>query len=203
MSDLASTRGRYNGEGPPQSTDARLADLERHRDALENALEEMSANQQLHVNDSDGDAPPPSTPMAVAEAPQPVFANLQAWVEGMFAPTFCHRLGSVHWCAAWWEHEEALLRLEALWRTWETMRLQPADGLARWLRDFLDPQLGMLLAERGPFTACDGENHHPAPPLPVLPAPPGHYCAVDHRGAVDRQDGVDQHRAVSHRQGEP
>ena len=42
------------------------------------------------------------------------------------------------WCPEWWRHAEAPSRLEALWRAWEHLRLDPATGMSVWFRDHAD-----------------------------------------------------------------
>jgi hypothetical protein len=59
----------------------------------------------------------------------------------------------------WVEHAEAVLRLEALWRSWETLRLDPNLGMATWLTNFLDPQLAALTAPQGTFAKCSPDRH--------------------------------------------
>src|SRR5664280_1675862 len=64
---------------------------------------------------ADSLAPPPAPP-----TPQPPQYTLTEWVEHIYANTFIRRLGQTQrWCASWWAHAEAIVRLEALWRTWE------------------------------------------------------------------------------------
>ncbi|MFP5376538.1 MAG: DUF4913 domain-containing protein [Acidimicrobiia bacterium] len=102
----------------------------------------------------------------------PYFADVHAWVEQLFVPTFARRVGSrLRWCAQWWDHAEALLRLEALWRSWEALRLDPTLGIATWLRDYLDPQLAALMNPDGPFQGCDDTTHYPPAPLPSAARP--------------------------------
>src|SRR5664280_721364 len=49
--------------------------------------------------------------------------TLEDWVTEFFAPTFCRSISpGVRWCAQWWDHAEAISRLEALWRSWEVLR---------------------------------------------------------------------------------
>jgi hypothetical protein len=67
--------------------------------------------------------------------------------------------GEFRWCPQWWRHPEAVTRLTALWRAWEVFRLEPATGIADWLRDHLDHQLPILLGPRGPFFQCDRREH--------------------------------------------
>jgi hypothetical protein len=65
--------------------------------------------------------------------------NVEEWVREVFAPVFSRSIGGpVKWCAQWWAHGEAVLRLEALWRSWEIHRLDPGRRMATWLRDFAD-----------------------------------------------------------------
>lgn len=146
-------------------SDVDAADLDARLRRLEETVEDLG--------DALAATPPTPTPGKPA-APEPVFPTLDAWVAGWFTPTFGRRLGAARWCATWWRHPEAVVRLEALWRTWEVLRLDPAFGMATWLREHFDPQRAVLFGEDGPFQACDGDAaHHPPPPLPVQPAPSG------------------------------
>ncbi|MDF9749621.1 DUF4913 domain-containing protein [Arthrobacter sp. ES3-54] len=36
------------------------------------------------------------------------------------------------WCPEWYKHPEALIRMEAIWRAWEHLRLEPALGVSTW-----------------------------------------------------------------------
>ena len=146
--------------------DARLARLESSYEALEEALALPSPTPAATspVGGRDG-----------ADERAPLYPNVEAWVSGWFAPTFARRLGTVRWCATWWAHAEAIVRLEALWRSWEALRLDPAFGMATWLRDHLDPQRAVLMGDGGPFQACEDAEHNPPPELPVTPAPAGYW----------------------------
>jgi hypothetical protein len=148
-------------------TDIDTADLDARLRRLESTVEDLDAALTAV-------AAPRSGPVKDPTPPPPVFPTLDAWVGGWFTPTFGRRLGAARWCATWWRHPEAVVRLEALWRTWEVLRLDPAFGMATWLREHLDPQRGVLFGDEGPFQACDGHAaHHPPPDLPAEPAPPG------------------------------
>ena len=82
----------------------------------------------------------------------------------------------VYWCRQWWKHEEAIARLEAIWRSWELLRLFPAEGASRWWLNHADPNMRVLLSEDGPFHRCrDGEHNATLLPLPVEPAPDGMF----------------------------
>ena len=43
------------------------------------------------------------------------------------------------------------MRLEALWRAWEHLRLDPATGMSVWWRDHADHHMRVLMADDGPF----------------------------------------------------
>jgi hypothetical protein len=141
--------------------DARLSRLESSYEALEEALALPS--------------PTAAAAKSSTATPEPLYPNVEAWVAGWFAPTFARRLGTTRWCAQWWRHAEAIVRLEALWRSWETLRLDATMGMATWLRDHLDPQRQVLMGDSGPFQACEGAEHNPPPELPVMPAPAGYW----------------------------
>ena len=93
-------------------------------------------------------------------APTPRYAALDDWVCEYFAPTFGRPIGGeIRWCGQWREHAEAIGRMEALWRSWEALRLDPAMGMATWLTGHLDPQLTVLLGRSGPFSQCSPDRH--------------------------------------------
>jgi len=117
-------------------------------------------------------------PPAIAPAEptiEPAFASLEAWVIEHFTQLYSRPLGAQwRWCASWWAHAEAISRLEALWRSWETLRLEPRLGMGIWYRDHLDHQLPILLGQTGPFARCTPDRHTDPAPLPVLNDPPQH-----------------------------
>ena len=119
-------------------------------------------------------------PAGGAEAPfAPLYPALELWVVDYFAPMFPRPMSpTVRWCAQWWDHAEAISRLEALWRTWEVARLDELRGVASWYRDHLDPQLAVLLSAGGPFAQCTQDRHAPTKPLATLPAPESHWTAA-------------------------
>ncbi|MFC9694214.1 DUF4913 domain-containing protein [Kribbella sp. NPDC056951] len=115
-------------------------------------------------------------PPAQAAEFRPQFADLESWVNGFFVLTFA-RTADQRWCAAWWDHAEAMLRLEALWRTWEVAALDPVRGMAGWIREHLDPNLSVLFGANGPFAACTPEQHVRPQVLPVTPPPDGWWSS--------------------------
>jgi hypothetical protein len=102
---------------------------------------------------------------------RPVYARLEDWVEQYFLPTYRRPVGGeIRWCAQWQDHAEAVTRLEALWRSWEALRLDANLGIATWLTTYLDPNLAVLLGRSGPFAPCTPDRH--AGPAPATPQPP-------------------------------
>ncbi len=148
-------------------------DLQAQLDALR---EELTV-----LRDLVDDALHPREGRAAGDEPfVPRFASLEAWVTELFAPTYARPTNpTVRWCAEWWDHAEAISRLEALWRTWEIARLDELRGMATWYRDFLDPQLAVLLGPTGPFLQCTPDRHSPVKPLPTSPAPEGYWDEPD------------------------
>jgi Domain of unknown function (DUF4913) len=131
-----------------------------------------------------------SGPAAGADSAAPYCSSLEDWVATVFCPTFVRRsTPTFRWCSQWWRHSEAISRLEALWRTWEALRLDPLFGMATWYRDHLDHQLAALTAAAGPFADCDPLRHFPpeSERLPHTPAPAGWWPEVPHD--VDRPAG--------------
>ena len=136
-------------------TDARLAELEAVIAQLRAEVLDLSA-ALAHggaVNDPQKAVPP-------------VYGSLDAWVEEYFCVVFARPIGGeIRWCPQWRDHPEAVTRLEALWRSWEALRLDPNLGIATWLTNFLDPQLGQLLSRSGTFGQCSDARHSQATPL--------------------------------------
>lgn len=128
----------------------------------------------------DPDVTPPAATLPAGDdaAPEPAYRNVEAFVAGYLAHVVERRLATgptsgVNWCPRWWAHPEAISRLYALWRAWETLRVSdPQTGMSIWWRDHLDPHLAALTAEYGPFNRCNPTKHTEPRPLPVEPAPP-------------------------------
>lgn len=86
------------------------------------------------------------------------------------------------WAARWWEYDEAVIRIEALWRSWEYLRQDPSTGMSVWWRDHADHHMSMLMDPQGPFAAADAtasENQcSKGQPLPYTPPPAGLFPDV-------------------------
>jgi len=146
-------------------THARLTQVETAIEELEDTLL-AGADAAVGSPASSPAGEPTSTALTLR------YPSLEAWVVGHFARVYIRpHGGALRWCAQWWRHAEAISRLEALWRTWEALRVQPL-GLDIWLRERLDHHLPQLLAANGPFASCTPDKHHDSRDLATAPAPP-------------------------------
>lgn len=92
------------------------------------------------------------------------YRDVYEWVEQWFSIHYARRMSNgVGWCARWWEHPEALLRLTAMWRSWEHYRLEQDKGIAVWLTTIADPLARELFQPDGPFTYCRQGTHVKVP----------------------------------------
>jgi hypothetical protein len=74
------------------------------------------------------------------------------------------------WCPEWYKHPEALIRMEAIWRAWEHLRLEPALGVSTWWLNHADPHMRILMDKEGPFKKCAYDGHKtPTPGRAALP----------------------------------
>lgn len=113
-----------------------------------------------------------------SDEPQLAFASLPEFVDGFLLLVAVRRPSVAHWCPQWWDHEEAVLRLEALWDAFEALRVEPGTGTAVWIRDYLDPTMDRLTSpETSPFRACRAREgkHVVDEPLTSIPPPPGMF----------------------------
>lgn len=99
------------------------------------------------------------------------YPNLLAWVEGLLSPMYRRQVDgrATTWCPEWWNHAEAITRLEAIWRAWEHLRLDPATGISVWFTMHADPNMAVLLDPAGPFAGCTPVRGHRAQNLAPLP----------------------------------
>lgn len=100
--------------------------------------------------------------------------RLVRWVHHHVTSVIARPLrGELHWCPLWWEHPEAVFRLEALRRAWAELAPDPGTAMSIWIRDHLDPCLRALLGADGPFVDCGHDDRFGAraghTPLPTLP----------------------------------
>ncbi|MFC0456225.1 DUF4913 domain-containing protein [Arthrobacter liuii] len=86
------------------------------------------------------------------------------------------------WAARWWEYDEAVIRLEALWRSWEHLRQDARTGMSVWWRDHADHHMRVLMDPDGPFAAADPNDTinqcRKGEPLPYVAPPAGLFPDV-------------------------
>jgi len=108
--------------------------------------------------------------------------GLVLWVHATITTMIARPLrGELTWCPKWWDHAEAVFRLEALRLAWVELVPEPGAATSLWIRDHLDPCLRELLSPLGPFADCTPNErfrshaaHDPVPTLPTRrPGPTG------------------------------
>lgn len=104
------------------------------------------------------------------------YPSLDRFVAEQLAPMYRRQVDgrSRTWCPQWWRDAEAIARLEALWRSWEHLRLDPATGISVWFRDHADHHMTVLLDPDGPLKGCTPDKGHGArlSALPLTDPPP-------------------------------
>lgn len=124
----------------------------------------------------------PSGPVAFDQdpptgAPEAAYPSLDRFVSEYLLALYRRAVSGqgTTWCPEWWRHPEAWVRLDAIWRAWEYLRLDPATGISTWLRDHADPHMAVLLSSNGPLRGCKPDGHcaRPLQPLPSTPIPQG------------------------------
>ncbi|MDQ3628540.1 MAG: DUF4913 domain-containing protein [Actinomycetota bacterium] len=125
-----------------------------------------------------------SGPHAAAPAKELYYATLPEFVDDLLAPTLGRDLstGRITWCAQWWRHPEGIYRLEALWRSWEHLRRDPATGASVWLLN----HMGVLMDPQGPFKGCAAGLRTVTSPCPPNPPQRRSSTVPPLPGAIDR-----------------
>lgn len=81
------------------------------------------------------------------------FGSVDEFFRGYLRPNYRRRVdgNQTLWAADWWKYAEAVARLDALWRAWEHLRLDPQTGMSVWFRDHAEHHMSILLSSSGPF----------------------------------------------------
>jgi hypothetical protein len=110
---------------------------------------------------------------------EPLCADVETWVEHIYTVIYIRKISQhQRWCPQWWAHAEAIVRLTALWRTWESARISDEESaLADWLRVYFDAINPVLLAADGPFASCTVDRHSDQRPMPLDEPPIGYWSA--------------------------
>ncbi|WP_406054514.1 DUF4913 domain-containing protein [Kribbella sp. NBC_00889] len=136
--------------------------------AARQALRELQAEQLEDEAAAAGDALEAEASAAVE--PRLYFEKLPDFVDQFLTKAYSRDIpAKATWCTQWWKHPEAVLRLSALWRAWEALRLEPGTGMSLWWRDHADPHMARLLDTNGPFKGCTRDQHQQNGKLEPLP----------------------------------
>jgi hypothetical protein len=105
--------------------------------------------------------------------PELVYANAVDFFADLMAQSYVREVNegaAFAWCPEWYKHPEALIRMEAIWRAWEHLRLEPALGVSTWWLNHADPHMRILMDTEGPFKKCAYDGHKtPARDRTTLP----------------------------------
>lgn len=94
------------------------------------------------------------------------FATLNEFMLGWLAPIYRREVSAygadakLRWCPQWFRHGEALSRVNALWRAFESLRLEAATGMSTWWKDHADHHMPILMSLDGPFKYCSPIDGH-------------------------------------------
>jgi len=121
---------------------------ERHQLLAETAPEAVEAEFRTMTGESAG----PAEPEVENHFPN-VYVFMQDFLVKVQARPVRDGL-ALHWCSQWWDHPEAVSRLEALWKAFEVLRRDPGTGAATWWRDYADPTMAALSDAAGTFAKC-------------------------------------------------
>lgn len=111
-------------------------------------------------------------------APEPklFYGSADEFVRERLRYMYSRRVGPgnsmFRWSARWWEHPEALARIDALWRAWEHLRLDGATGSSAWWIEHADHHMPILMSPEGPFAKSEDSNRA-GEPLPYEAPPAG------------------------------
>jgi Domain of unknown function (DUF4913) len=106
--------------------------------------------------------------------------TLVPWVENNITTLIARKVpttdGAPKWCQCWWDHAEAIARLEAARQAWVALSGAGGTALVTYF-DYLDRVvLAPLTSETGPFARCGPRQHTIERPLGHTPPPPEVYA---------------------------
>lgn len=125
--------------------------------------------------DVDADNPPSEPPL--------YYGSVDEFVREYLRHVYRRRIDGRHrcWAGEWWRYDEAVIRLEALWRAWEHLRQDPATGMIIWWRDHADHHMPILMDPDGPFAAAiegAANTSKRGAPLPYVDPPEGLFTDI-------------------------
>lgn len=99
--------------------------------------------------------------VAVRYVAATLFPDSGTWMAEWLVPVVRRPMrAGVTWCPQWWDHPEALVRVDALWRAWEAARTAGGEGMSMWwITHFESHWAALTDSARGPFAACKDQTH--------------------------------------------
>lgn len=113
-------------------------------------------------------------------APELYYGSVDEFVRNVVIEVYRRRVGpraARRWSAQWWRCAEAVIRLEAMWRSWEHLRREPQTGMSTWMLNHGDPHMRVLMDPEGPFAGSEDTNGKNEP-LPYDSPPEGLFPDV-------------------------
>ncbi len=130
---------------------------------------------QLLLDVREAQATAAAAEAAVRDPAKPFYRNRFEFFEQFLSEVYRRDVvngGQKKWCLMWWKHSEAVLVVDALWRSWEKLRVDPGTGMSVWKKDHADHHMNVLFDPNGTFQDCSVKNgHRPLPPIPSDPIP--------------------------------
>lgn len=123
-------------------------------------------------------------PQDAPDEPGLYYGSVDEFVRDYLRNVYRRKIGGTGtgrvWAAEWWKYDEAVIRLEALWRAWEHLRQEPTTGMSVWWRDHADHHMAVLMDSDGPFAGVEGTENacKRGEPLPYVAPPPGMFPVV-------------------------
>jgi hypothetical protein len=144
---------------------------------------------------------PPEELFRGMESSGTVYASAVEFVENYLSLLYQRQVTDTTetvWCPSWWAHTEAVARLDALWRSWESERKVAGTGLSSWFIEHADPQMKELLDPRGPFRYCSVRQGHKAllGPLPTTSVQSPMFSELDNADEYLVESDVPERRTT-------
>ena len=153
---------------------------ETHARALDDIEAYVTQTAQLARAAAEHAAPPATSTTDNTKTAEGVdMRTLVPWVENNITTLIARKVpttdGAPRWCQQWWDHAEAIARLEAARQAWITLSTAGGTGLVTYF-DYLDRVVvAVLTSDTGPFARCGPRTHTPDRPLGHTPPPPQIY----------------------------
>lgn len=152
---------------------------ETHARALDDIEAYVTETAQLARAAAEHAAPPAASTTNAKTTEGVDMRALVRWVENNITTLITRKVpttdGAPRWCPQWWDHAEAIARLEAARQAWMALSTAAGTGLVTYF-DYLDRVvLGVLTSDTGPFARCGPRQHTPDRPLGHIPPPPEIY----------------------------